>query len=427
MRALGLALAMFLPLCACDTGRGVLGLASHARKNATMHEPYAYQLAVHEAHTPPLWFLDIAPAGMTLSSQGLLEWTPQYDDIGWHTIWVHAQYDGKTATQTWDLHVHQGVELGTTLSPRHHTLASTQQDWTSFFSGHAAHGSVIAFHTNWRDAGAHGGQTPQLAAQAMTWAHDFHFTAAIGLGWADGAGAPDLASDSDPLDNSWSNAETRAEFLAMVTHLAQSRKPKYLFLGNEVNTYYLTHTPGEWNAWVSEFSACYDAIKLASPNTLVSMAFQLEHLKGLGSATTGWTDPPQWNIVDQIVATGKLDALAFTTFPYFEYTTPAAIPSPYYDEIASHWSGPVIFSELGWLAAPHAPYPGAESDQADFVATFFDRTRNLDLAYATWLFLHDWDQQATAPEIADIGLRNNDASVIRAADSKWTGAVLLRE
>jgi len=213
----------------------------------------------------------------------------------------------------------------------------------------------------------------------------------------------------------------------MVTSYAQTWRPAYLFLGNETNVYFASHTQPEWDAWVSEYAASYDAIKAVSPGTRVFTTFQLEHTSALGGATTGWTDPPSWSAVDSIVATGKLDLLGITTYPYFEHATPAAIPADYSDELAQHWSGALALTETGWLGGPHFPYPGGEADQADFAARVFELTQEFDLEYVIWLFRHDWDGQALTPAVADIGLRSNDGALIRAADAVWRAQAALRE
>lgn len=176
-----------------------------------------------------------------------------------------------------------------------------------------------------------------------------------------------------------------------------------------------------------EYEACYDANKAVSPQTLVFTVFQLERLKGVGGGTTGWSNGATWEVVDELETAGKADAIGFTAYPYFEYADPSLIPADYFDEIALHWSGPVIFTEIGWKASATFPYPGDETDQADFVDVFFEGTRDLDLEYVAQLFLHDWDGQASLPPFVDIGLRSNDGSVIRASDAVWRAAVSLRE
>ncbi|MEW6073278.1 MAG: hypothetical protein AB1726_11900 [Planctomycetota bacterium] len=408
-------------------GGGSFGIASDPPGLATIRTRYSYPVEVRHAGGPVEYELLVAPPGMTVSADGLVEWTPAYADLGSHAVELSATDGERTAAQDWTLRVNQGLSLGTALSWRGHTESGSDADFLDHVANHAPWGRVISFHTSWRDPGEHDGEIPDLASLGATLAADHPFTPAIGFGWADGDGDPDLTSDSEPANDSWSNQETRDEFRGMVTAFAALHQPPYLFLGNETNTYYLRHSAAEWTAWLSEFAACYDAVKAVSPATMVFTTFQLEHMKGLGLATNGWTDPPDWTPLDDHVASGRIDAVGFTTYPYFEHSTPGAIPAAYYDEIASHWSGPVVFTELGWLAAPHFPYPGGEIDQADFVAVFFDRTRDLGLEYADWLFLHDWDGQAATPAFADVGLRDNLATLIRLADAAWRAEVALRE
>lgn len=272
--------------------------------------------------------------------------------------------------------------MGVTISPRGHTTTSTNQDWIDHYSGHAPWGRIIAFHCSWRDNIDSAGQIPVLALVAMTAANQYGFTPAIGLGWAGGSGDPDLTSESDPQDNSWNNQETRDEYLSMVTKFAREHQPPFLFLGNETNIYYRTHSAAEWELWLSEYSVCYDSIKAVSANTVVFTTFQYELLKGVGRYS-GWNFPENWQSLVGIVETDRVDALGFTSYPYFEYDTPNDIPSDYYNEITEHWNGPVIFTEIGWLGGQSAPFPGGESYQAQFISRFFDLSENLELLYVT--------------------------------------------
>ncbi len=315
--------------------------------------------------------------------------------------------------------------MGVGLSPRYHTGGSSVQDWIDHFSGHAPWGRIIAFHGNWRDSMESAGQIPSLALAAMSAADQYDFTPVIGLGWTVGGGSPDLVSRTDTLDDSWANTETRDEFLAMVVDLAGEYRPPFLFLGNELNMYYNTHTDEEWRSWLEEYSACYDAIKAVSPATVVYTTFQYELLEGLGSHN-GWSYPADWRPVDDLVDTGRLDALGFTSYPYFEYDNPDEIPGDYYERIAEHWSGPVLFSEIGWLGGESPPYSGGETEQAEFIARFFQLTESLELYYAVWLFLHDWDGQDSQPAFRFIGLRENDGSP-RLADEVWRSEAAARE
>jgi hypothetical protein len=306
--------------------------------------------------------------------------------------------------------------MGTAYTPKGYVNSTTNQDAVDFMTGHAAYGRLIAFHMNWRDSVAAGGVIPASAVTVQTYAATYGFIPMVGFGW-DIGGVPDLTSESSPADNTWANAETRIEYLNMVTAFAAQYRPRFLMLGNETNTYYLASTPAVWADWISEYRACYDAVKAASPATTVFPSFQIEHLKGLG-VKNGWTDAPQWGILADYA--GKMDAAGFTSYPYFEYETPQDIPAGYYDEILTYWTGPVIFTEIGWVADPAVPYTGSEQEQSDFVTVFFDRTARLTLGYVAWLARHDID--VAAPSFRQIGLRANDGTP-RAADAVWRSLV----
>ena len=420
-----LPLALLAGACAEGSGGSddnELEILSTPVTEAALSKQYTYQLQTSLIAGPVTFNLLEGPAGMTVSSGGLVRWSPGFADIGSHLVRVEVSNPNESARQSFTLRVSQDLLMGTTLSQRGHVSLSTAQDYVDYYTGHAAYGKLVAFHANWRDDLASAGQIPTLTQVGLTAASMYGFTPVLGLGWTDGSGAPDLDGETIAT-NSWFNAETRAEFVGMVTDLVTNHTVPYLFLGNETNTYWLGHTQAEWDEWIDVFGEAYLAIKSASPGTMVFTTFQLEHMKGLGSGTTGWTDPPHFQLIADHGA--MIDAIGFTSYPYFEHATPAAIPANYYDEIALHWSGPVIFSETGWQAAAEGPYPGGLGDQGAFGATFFDRVQRLDVEYVAWLFLHDFE--APIAGFSTIGMRSNDGLTVRPIDASWRADVVLRE
>ncbi|MCB9880482.1 MAG: hypothetical protein H6832_18835 [Planctomycetes bacterium] len=65
--------------------------------------------------------------------------------------------------------------------------------------------------------------------------------------------------------------------------------------------------------------------------------------------------------------------------------------------------------------------------QADFISRFFDLTPSLDLDYVTWLFEHDWHDEATVPAFVGIGLKNKVGTTVRLAASRWSSEILRRQ
>ncbi len=309
-----------------------------------------------------------------------------------------------------------GVAFGVTFSPRNFPINQTPGDVIAFLRDHADTGPVVAFHMAWRDSRARSGQIPNTAVFAQEQSQTYGYLPVVGFGFNLATG-PDLTSDSEPGNNTWTNQETRADFLAMVTDYVRRYHPQYLFLGNEINSYFLDVTQPEWDAWVSMFREAYLAIKTESPDTTVFTVFQYERLKGLG-VKNGWSEPPQLDLIDDFA--GNIDAFGFTSYPYFEFETPAGIPEDYYDEIAARWAGKVIFTEIAWLADPAIPYTGSLQEHSDFIPRFFDLTSALDLAYVTYFILHDIDGVAVA--FRQTGLRENNGTP-RASLAAWQAAI----
>ncbi|OGL78368.1 hypothetical protein A3E39_02600 [Candidatus Uhrbacteria bacterium RIFCSPHIGHO2_12_FULL_60_25] len=308
------------------------------------------------------------------------------------------------------------ARFGVAYSPRGYPSSATDADVRAFFKSVPDLGGIVAFHTNWRDSRDTAGEIPKVTQFAHAAEKEFDIVPAVGFGWTVGD-APDLTSASEPKNNTWTNAETRRKYREMATSYAKTYKPRFMFLGNETNGYRMRATKGEWAAWVSEFKETYDAIKAVSPNTLVFTTFQLERMKGLGR-NNGWKNAAQWQALDDFK--GITDAIGFTSYPYFEYDAPGDIPADYYTEITKRWQGPVVFTEIGWLAKNSGPYRGNEADQASFVNRFFELTKGLDVRYAVWLFLHDLDKAPTAFD--GIGLRAKDGTS-RAAEGAWSDVV----
>ncbi|MEM7201531.1 MAG: Ig domain-containing protein [Planctomycetota bacterium] len=421
-----LILAWTLTGAACDDDETRFAVTSRPSDATVAGALYSYQVTTPTLASGAGYELLTAPTGLSLDRSGLVQWTPALDQLGTHVVTIRVSSGFQHAVQTWNLRVHQGVALGVTLSPRGHTASSTEADVAQHFAPDASFGSLRAFHTHWRDAVTADGEVPAQADFAATSAANHGFTLAVVVGWHDRDGSPDLTSEATPGDNSWRNDETRQEFLAMVETFAGTYRPAFLLLGDETNAYFVTHSQADWDAWISEFAVCYDAIKAASPSTVVGTTFQLERMKG-GGARAGWSDPAHWDLIDDHAASGKIDTVAFHSYPYFDHDTPSALPADYYREISTHWSGPVTFAQVGWLTAPSGPFPGSEADQAEFVDVFFERSAGLDLRYVAWRYLHDWDEEATVEPYVGVGLRSNDGSVIRAADARWAHAVALRQ
>ena len=314
------------------------------------------------------------------------------------------------------------IDLGVTWTPVGYPVP-TAANRMAFYASARDYGTTLALHRPWRANRASAGQADTFAASIVPEAAAAGVELMYGYGFevTDTQGGSDLTSDSEPANNTWTNAESRSEFCAVGVAYATARHPRYMFLGNEMDAYYRDHR-ADWANWVSELRACRDAIRAASPGTLVFTTFQLELVKGRAIKTGRPHVPADWTPIADVE--NAVDGIGFTSYPYFEYETPADIPATYYSEITQHTQKPILFTELGWTASPAQPYTGSAAEQAAFIDRFFALTAGLDVRYAVYLAQNDFPTNLVGPTNAfyQIGLRDPDG-VARPADAAWRAQV----
>ncbi|HVV85267.1 MAG TPA: hypothetical protein VHE35_19530 [Kofleriaceae bacterium] len=314
------------------------------------------------------------------------------------------------------------IDLGVSWTPVGYPVP-TAADRAAFYTGHAAYGTQISVHRPWRQDRASAGLPDPFVAPIAAESAQYGFELMYGYGFDvdDAAGGSDLTSVDEPANDTWTNAATRRDFCAVGVDFARAHHPRYMFLGNETDAYYRDHHD-DWPNWVSELHACRDAIHAVSPSTLVFTTFQLEFTKGAAQKTGRPLVPADWQPIADVA--GAVDGIGFTSYPYFEYETPADLPATYYREIADHTDLPILFTELGWVADPSQPYTGSEAEQAAFVDRFFELTAGLDVRYAVWLAENDWPPAILGPGSAfhEIGLRDATGAP-RPADAAWRAHV----
>jgi hypothetical protein len=280
-------------------------------------------------------------------------------------------------------------------------------DWLNLYETLPETGELLGVYTNWADSPETAGEIPEVVSTVFGFAQRYGFTPLVALGFhrdvPEGGLEPTL---------SWTNPDDRGQFRQVAVAIARQYRPKHLALGVEVNRYY-EYDPAGFDDFVAAYAETYDAIKAVSPQTLVFPIFQLEITKG-GGYLTGQAHQPQWDLLDRFGE--RLDLAAFTTYPFFDYPSPADLPEDYYAEIAAHTTRPLAFTEIGWPSAPLAPAPdseygGSEEEQAAFVHRFFELTSDENLAVAMWAFPHDLGEgSASLIAFASVSLRHNDGT-----------------
>lgn len=297
---------------------------------------------------------------------------------------------------------------------------SSEEDWLNLYQSLPETGELLGVYTSWTDSEETEGEIPKVVEAEFGLAEEYDFIPLVALGTYRDAAAGEIETTI-----SWTDADQVARFRQVAVRIAERYQPLFLSLGIEINRYY-DHDPDGFAAFVVAYSEIYDAIKAVSPDTLVFTVFQLETLRGAGYLTgTSQGRQAHWELLDMFQP--RLDLAVFTTYPYFDYTSPADIPDDYYTEIAEHTDRPIAFSESGWLSAPLSTAPdsefgGSEAEQADFVQRFFELTADLDLAFAMWSFPNDIGP-AINPAFETVSLRHNDGRP-KPALAVWHGVVL---
>lgn len=291
---------------------------------------------------------------------------------------------------------------GVSLSPR----SFQQADFADFFEKAKQAGEVVSWAGDWNDLSGTQNSGPAVVASL---ASTYGYTPLIEAQFFTRSSGALLR----PLDEN-----TRLSYKNNAVAFAERYQPKYLAFGVEVNVLY-EKSPSDFEDFARFFSEVYDAVKAVSPQTKVFTIFQLEKMKGLNGGLFGGTNDPskaEWSLLDKFP---KSDIAAFTTYPGLIYKNPAEIPAEYYNEIKSHTSKPVAFTEIGWhSAAGPAGWESSEAEQAEFVTTFFQLTGDLNSELAIWSFMYD---PQTFEPFNSMGLRRADGTA-RPAWDEWLKA-----
>jgi hypothetical protein len=113
----------------------------------------------------------------------------------------------------------------------------------------------------------------------------------------------------------------------------------------------------------------------------------------------------------------KSDIIVFTTYPGLIYKNPSEIPLDYYSEIKTRTTKPIAFTEIGWHSeASPLGWESSDTEQAEFVRTFFILTKNLNKELTIWSFMFD---QNTIEPSRSMGLRRRTDGTAKPAWDEW--------
>jgi hypothetical protein len=292
---------------------------------------------------------------------------------------------------------------GVSLSP----LSYADEDFLEFFDRAAETGSIVRSGGKWMDLGDSASGSHAIASLAT----QFGYEPVVEVN-------PFSASSGEvhrPL-----TAANRAEYVEMAVSFVETYRSPFLGLGVEVN-FLSEEDPAAFEQFVTLFADAYEAVKAVSPETTVSVGFQLERTNGLhGGLFGGENDPAnaQWNLVDRFP---DADVVTLTTYPGLVYRDPQEIPATYYTEAADRIDKPLAITETGWTAGTVADgWESDEAEQARFVERLFETTADIELRHLLWSFLYD--QEGVPVAFRKMALRRPDGTP-RPAWATWVDAI----
>lgn len=273
-------------------------------------------------------------------------------------------------------------------------------------------GEVMLAQTLWRDSKETSGSVPQFINDlVMVWPNLFgvkYKGISYGINFfkdnPDGSISAEIEAGSGP--NDWTNTVAREKYLQVADLLCNEYKARYLALAIEVNRYYWYGYKDDYHRFVDYYKTVYDTLKAKYPDANIFVTFQLEHLNGLGSRMWGYPVEPHWNFLDDF--DGKLDVLAFTTYPEVEYDSPSDIPDNYYRNIAEKLPSnlrkkPVAIVETAWSDVV------SQDHQVAFLRRFCKLIEGMNIIYINWVHMHDLEASSGNP-MTSLGLRAWDGS-----------------
>lgn len=309
-------------------------------------------------------------------------------------------------------------QLGFGLSPAGFPV--TYANIFNFFSEVAdsvCSGGIAYGNGAWRDAPASSGNIPGFAKLvSLNQPSPYGYTDMLTFAWASYP-LLYLSTPNNPVNN-WTNNNTRVLFLQALVRAADSLRPAYLFIGNEVD-FYIGQDSAGYSNWCSFYRMAYDSVKAHSPSTKVGTVFSYEHLSGMGTLT-GWT-APHWNALTDM-DTSRMDVIGISLYPFFGNTNASLVPSTYLDALFNRAGNiPVVITETGWPADPFiGSWTSSPTEQVNYVNKIFNLISTRNVPAMNWLFLNYlMDHSNTGDSIfCSVSLRDSSGND-RPAKSLW--------
>jgi hypothetical protein len=191
-------------------------------------------------------------------------------------------------------------------------------------------------------------------------------------------------------------------FMADAMELARMKIP-YLCLATEINMLAFKDIK-EYIYFAAVYKRVYAEVKKISPSTKVFVSFQWDFLYTMDTKESSAAKIKEHSKLIDIFRP-ELDLVAFTSYPFINFSSPTAIPANYYQRIYDHINGSdeVMFMEIGWPSAGK----GSEASQTEFIQRLPSLMANVRPKVLAWSLLHDVSGEALPGDLSSTGLSDN--------------------
>lgn len=167
---------------------------------------------------------------------------------------------------------------------------------------------------------------------------------------------------------------------------------EYLAIGNEINNQFDDNSTA-FQEYFDTYKEIYQYLKPKFPNVKIFATFQYESLKGK-AYLTGKKPTAEWSMLKKMDP--YIDLVGITSYPYFDYETPSAMPNNYFSEIRNYSTKPLFITETAWItrstfgnALDKTNYTGSQAEQSAYVKKLATILNSESVEAVNWFSFHD--------------------------------------
>jgi hypothetical protein len=171
-----------------------------------------------------------------------------------------------------------------------------------------------------------------------------------------------------------------------VLAFARRFQPEYIGLGAETNLIRAAAPPALYTAVVAASNAAAADLRAAGATGHQFISVQVETAWGLLRGSGIWIG------IDRDYADfPTIEALGLSSYPYFAYPTPDAIPANYYSRLLAGHAIPAFVAEGGWTSATVGSVVSSADAQARYIARHGDLLDSISAVALLQLLYADLD------------------------------------